>query len=196
MPYTLRLYLCLFIVGFVAFVLVDWLSPLGPVVNALLAAVVAYLTILVGQRVLGRRICSDARLRRTGGRNGTALVTSSREPYPSTARASTSWVEPQKEKHQCETKAAYKQNNPAEKIHDVPARLQLKFTRTLRSGRLRRRIGRRTRGHDYWSSGKPAERSASCIEALTPGQWPAYSNKFRASASSQLTTALLPKNFK
>jgi membrane protein implicated in regulation of membrane protease activity len=77
MPYTLRLYLCLFIVGFVAFVLVDWLSPLGPVVNALLAAVVAYLTILVGQRVLGRRICSDARLRRTGGRNGTALVTSS-----------------------------------------------------------------------------------------------------------------------
>jgi hypothetical protein len=41
MPYTLRLYLCLFIVGFVAFVLVDWLSPLGPVVNALLAAVVA-----------------------------------------------------------------------------------------------------------------------------------------------------------
>ena len=54
MPYTLRLYLCLFIVGFVAFVLVDWLSPLGPVVNALLAAVAAYLTILVGQRVLGQ----------------------------------------------------------------------------------------------------------------------------------------------
>ena len=34
--------------------LVDWLSPLGPVVNALLAAVAAYLTILVGQRVLGQ----------------------------------------------------------------------------------------------------------------------------------------------
>jgi hypothetical protein len=32
---------------------VDWLSPLGPVVNALLAAVAADLTILVGQRVLG-----------------------------------------------------------------------------------------------------------------------------------------------
>jgi len=78
MPYTLRLYLCLFVVGFVEFVLVDWLSPLGPVVNALLAAVAAYLTILVGQRVLGaRRICSDARLRRTGGRNGTAPVISS-----------------------------------------------------------------------------------------------------------------------
>ena len=39
----------------VAFVLVDWLNPLGPVVNALLAAVVAYLTILVGQRVLGKK---------------------------------------------------------------------------------------------------------------------------------------------
>ena len=55
MPYTLRLYLCLFVVGFVEFVLVDWLSPLGPVVNALLAAVAAYLTILVGQRVLGKK---------------------------------------------------------------------------------------------------------------------------------------------
>ena len=55
MPYTLRLYLCLFVVGFVEFVLVDWLSPLGPVVNAVLAAVAAYLTIVVGQRVLGKK---------------------------------------------------------------------------------------------------------------------------------------------
>ena len=84
----------------VAFVLVDWLSPLGPVVNALLAAVVAYLTILVGQRVLGRRICSDARLRRTGGRNGTA-------PRPRPKAGMSTWrAEPYKEKQQCETKAA------------------------------------------------------------------------------------------
>jgi len=55
MPYMLRLYLLLFVVGFVAFILVDWLSPLGPVVNAVLAAVAAYLTIVVGQRVLGRK---------------------------------------------------------------------------------------------------------------------------------------------
>jgi hypothetical protein len=55
MPYMLRLYLLLFVVGFVAFILVDWLSPLGPVVNAVLAAVAAYLTILVGQRVRGRK---------------------------------------------------------------------------------------------------------------------------------------------
>jgi len=55
MPYMLRLYLCLFVVGFVAFVLADWLSPLGPLVNAVLAAVAAYLTILIGRRVLGRK---------------------------------------------------------------------------------------------------------------------------------------------
>src|SRR4030095_9004482 len=37
---------------------------------------------------------------------------------------------------------------------------------------------------------KPAARNALCIEAITPGQCSAYSNRFRASASSQLRTAL------
>jgi hypothetical protein len=39
---------------------------------------------------------------------------------------------------------------------------------------------------------KPAERSASLIEATAPGQWRAYSNKLRASASLQATTELVP----
>jgi hypothetical protein len=42
----------------------------------------------------------------------------------------------------------------------------------------------------------PAARNALCIEAITPGQCSAYSNKFRASASSQLRTALWPKRSK
>lgn len=89
---------------------------------------------------LAGRICSAARLRRTGGRNGTA-------PRSRPKAGMSTWrAEPDKEQHQCETKAAYRQENPVEKIHDVPATLQLKFTRTLRSGRLRRRIARRTRG--------------------------------------------------
>jgi hypothetical protein len=43
---------------------------------------------------------------------------------------------------------------------------------------------------------KPAARNALCIEAITLGQSLAYINKFRASASSQLTTAFRPKRFK
>ena len=43
---------------------------------------------------------------------------------------------------------------------------------------------------------KPAERNVLCIEATTPGQWPAYINRFRASASSLLRTALPPKSSK
>ena len=43
---------------------------------------------------------------------------------------------------------------------------------------------------------RPAARNALCIEAITPGQCSAYSNKFRASASSQLRTALWPKRSK
>src|ERR1051325_1191706 len=46
-----------------------------------------------------------------------------------------------------------------------------------------------------YSIGKPAERRAFWIEAMTPGQCPAYSNRLRASASSQLITVLLPKKF-
>jgi hypothetical protein len=45
------------------------------------------------------------------------------------------------------------------------------------------------------STGNPADRKALLIEAVTLGQWPAYNNKFRASASSQLMTVLLPKKF-
>jgi hypothetical protein len=43
---------------------------------------------------------------------------------------------------------------------------------------------------------KPVALNALCIEAITPGQCLAYSNKFRASASSQLRTALPPKRSK
>jgi len=46
-----------------------------------------------------------------------------------------------------------------------------------------------------YSIGKPAERRAFWIEAMTPGQCPAYNNRLRASASSQLITVLLPKKF-
>jgi hypothetical protein len=43
---------------------------------------------------------------------------------------------------------------------------------------------------------KPAGRHALCIEAITPGQWPAYINRFRASASARLMTALPRKRSK
>ena len=55
MPYALRFYLYLLVVGVVTVVLAVWLSPLGPIVNLLFAVVAAYLVIVVGRRVLGRK---------------------------------------------------------------------------------------------------------------------------------------------
>ena len=55
MPYALRFYLYLLVAGVVTVVLAVWLSPLGPIVNLLFAVVAAYLVIVVGRRVLGRK---------------------------------------------------------------------------------------------------------------------------------------------
>jgi hypothetical protein len=74
----------------------------------------------------------------------------------------------------------------------------------IRKRRLhRRQTGRRLSGDVKPSAeilgvvrSKPAERNALCIEAITPGQWPASINRFRASASAQLMKSLLPKRSK
>ena len=54
MPYTLKLYLYVCVAGLIAFVLAVWLSRFGWIVNIVLAFVGAYLTIIIGRRVLGR----------------------------------------------------------------------------------------------------------------------------------------------
>ena len=55
MPYVLRFYIYLLVAGVVALVLALWLTPLGPIVNAVFAIVAAYLTIVIGRRVFGRK---------------------------------------------------------------------------------------------------------------------------------------------
>jgi len=55
MPYALRFYIYLFVAGVVAVVVVRLLSPLGLLVNLIFAAVAAYLAIIIGRRVLGRK---------------------------------------------------------------------------------------------------------------------------------------------
>jgi hypothetical protein len=55
MPYALRFYLYLLVAAAGAFVLAVWLTPLGAIVNAVFAIVAAYLVIIVGRRVFGRK---------------------------------------------------------------------------------------------------------------------------------------------
>jgi uncharacterized membrane protein len=55
MTYTLRLYLYLFVAGVVAVMGAVWLSPLGLTVNIILAVVVAYLGVVVGRWLFGRK---------------------------------------------------------------------------------------------------------------------------------------------
>jgi len=55
MPSTLRLYLYLFVFGVVAVVGAEWVSPLGLSVNIIFAVVVAYLGVVVGRWLFGRK---------------------------------------------------------------------------------------------------------------------------------------------
>ena len=55
MPYTVGFYLYLFVAGVVALVLARLLSPLGLLVNLVLAIAAAYLAIIIGRRVFGRQ---------------------------------------------------------------------------------------------------------------------------------------------
>jgi len=55
MPYTAGFYLCLFVAGVVAVVLARLLSPLGLLVNLVFAVAAAYLAMIIGRRVLGRK---------------------------------------------------------------------------------------------------------------------------------------------
>jgi hypothetical protein len=52
MPYALGLYLYLFAADVVLVVLAVWLSPFGRIVNITFVLAAAYLTFLVGRRVL------------------------------------------------------------------------------------------------------------------------------------------------
>ncbi len=55
MPYALCFYLYLLVAGVVVVVIAVWLSPLGLLVNIVFAVAAAYLTIIIGRRVLGRK---------------------------------------------------------------------------------------------------------------------------------------------
>ena len=55
MAYTLGLYLYLFVGSVVAGSSAAWLSPLGFAVNFIFAAVVAYLGVVVGRWLFGRK---------------------------------------------------------------------------------------------------------------------------------------------
>ena len=55
MPYALRFYLYLFVAGVVVTVLAVWLRPYGSLVNIAFAFAAAYLVIIIGRRVLGRK---------------------------------------------------------------------------------------------------------------------------------------------
>jgi hypothetical protein len=55
MTYTFRIYLYLFVASVVAFAGAVWLSPLGFTVNIIFAVVVAYLGIVVGRWLFGRK---------------------------------------------------------------------------------------------------------------------------------------------
>ena len=55
MPYALRFYVYLFVACVVSFVVAVWLSPLGLPVNLGFLLFAAYLTIVIGRRVLGRK---------------------------------------------------------------------------------------------------------------------------------------------
>jgi hypothetical protein len=52
--YALKLYLYLFVAGVVGFLAARWLSPLGLFVNLICAFPAAYLTILIGRRILNK----------------------------------------------------------------------------------------------------------------------------------------------
>lgn len=55
MPYTLRFYLYLLVADVLAIIGANFLTPLGPIVNAIFAVIVGYLGIIVGRWVLGRK---------------------------------------------------------------------------------------------------------------------------------------------
>jgi hypothetical protein len=56
MPYALRFYLYLLVEGVVVVVAVmRWISPFGFLVTLGFGVVYAYLTIIIGRRVLGRK---------------------------------------------------------------------------------------------------------------------------------------------
>src|SRR5207253_1576253 len=55
MPYALRFYLYPFVAGVLAFVAAGLLAPYGRGVNLLFALAAAYLVIVIGRRVLGRK---------------------------------------------------------------------------------------------------------------------------------------------
>ncbi len=54
MPYALRFYLLLFVACVVVFI-VGWLAPFGLGVNLLFAVSAAFLVIVIGGRLLGRK---------------------------------------------------------------------------------------------------------------------------------------------
>jgi len=55
MSYALKFYLLLGVAEVVVFLVARWLSPWGLAVNLVFALAAAYLFIVVGQRVLGRK---------------------------------------------------------------------------------------------------------------------------------------------
>ena len=55
MPYALKFYLLLGITEVVVFLVARWLSPWGLAVNLGFALAAAYLFIIIGRRVLGRK---------------------------------------------------------------------------------------------------------------------------------------------
>jgi hypothetical protein len=55
MSYALRFYIYLFVADVVAVVIAIWLSPFGLIVNLAFALVLAYLTVVLGRWVLGRK---------------------------------------------------------------------------------------------------------------------------------------------
>jgi hypothetical protein len=55
MPYALKYYLLLGLAEVVVFLVARWLSPWGLAVNLAFALAAAYLFIIIGRRVLGRK---------------------------------------------------------------------------------------------------------------------------------------------
>src|SRR6266576_6323996 len=64
------------------------------------------------------------------------------------------------------------------------------FSAAIQGRQIRWRLEGSFSASPRFTNDKSASRKTLCIAAITPGQCPAYSNKFRASASSQLRTTL------
>jgi hypothetical protein len=89
MPYTLRLYLYLFVAGVLAVVCADWLSPLGFTVNIIFAVVVGRWMLgrkesvaLVNYFAAGMRTNEDRRLRSGDDNRFVRLATNIAAPFP------------------------------------------------------------------------------------------------------------------